>query len=61
VGVDEDPVTGSAHCKLAHYWQQKINKNAFFSISASKRGGEIHLRIQQDRVLHRGTTVTMMA
>lgn len=27
VGIDEDPVTGSAHCKLAHYWQQKLGKN----------------------------------
>lgn len=60
VGVDEDPVTGSAHCKLAHYWQQKLNKNSFVAYQASKRGGEIHITIQQDRVLLKGQAITIM-
>lgn len=59
-GIDEDPVTGSAHCKLAHYWQQKLNKNSFVAYQASKRGGEIHITIQQDRVLLKGHAITVM-
>ena len=60
VGVVEDPVTGSAHCKLASYWQQKLNKDSFLAYQASKRGGEIHIAIQQDRVLLKGKALTMM-
>jgi PhzF family phenazine biosynthesis protein len=59
-GIDEDPVTGSAHCKLAHYWQQKLNKDSFLAYQASKRGGEIHITIQQDRVLLKGHAITIM-
>lgn len=59
-GINEDPVTGSAHCKLAHYWQQKLNKNSFIAYQASKRGGEIHIIIQQDRVLLKGHAITIM-
>jgi PhzF family phenazine biosynthesis protein len=60
VGVDEDPVTGSAHCKLAHYWQQKLKKDAFLAYQASERGGEIHIMIQADRVLLKGKALTIM-
>lgn len=60
VGVDEDPVTGSAHCKLAHYWQQKLNKDSFVAYQASQRGGEMHITIQQDRVLLTGKAITIM-
>lgn len=60
VGVDEDPVTGSAHCKLAHYWQQKLQKNHFVAYQASKRGGEIFITIQEDRVLLTGNALTVM-
>lgn len=59
-GIAEDPVTGSAHCKLAHYWQQKLGKNAFVAYQASSRGGEIHVTIQEDRVLLKGTAITVM-
>jgi PhzF family phenazine biosynthesis protein len=59
-GIDEDPVTGSAHCKLAYYWQQKLNKDSFVAYQASKRGGEIHITIQQDRVLLKGHAITIM-
>lgn len=60
VGVDEDPVTGSAHCKLAHYWQQKLKKDTFLAYQASRRGGEIHITIQKDRVLLKGKALTIM-
>jgi predicted PhzF superfamily epimerase YddE/YHI9 len=60
VGVNEDPVTGSAHCKLAHYWQQKLQKNEFLAYQASQRGGEIRLSIHGERVHLTGTAVTML-
>lgn len=56
-GVNEDPVTGSAHCKLADYWQTKLKRSEFFVYQASKRGGEITIKIKGDRVLLTGTSV----
>ncbi|MBX9922902.1 MAG: PhzF family phenazine biosynthesis isomerase [Rhabdochlamydiaceae bacterium] len=61
VGVNEDPVTGSAHCKLAHYWQQKLNKSDFVAYQASPRGGEIRISIIGDRVHLTGKAVTILA
>ncbi len=60
VGVDEDPVTGSAHCKLADYWQKKLKKTTFKAYQLSARGGEIHLSIEKDRVHLKGKAVTIM-
>jgi PhzF family phenazine biosynthesis protein len=60
LGIDEDPVTGSAHCKLAHYWQQKLNNDSFLAFQASARGGDIHITIQQDIVLLKGRVITIM-
>ena len=60
VGVNEDPVTGSAHCKLAHYWQQKLHKSDFLAYQASTRGGEIRLSIVGDRVHLTGQAVTIL-
>lgn len=60
VGVNEDPVTGSAHCKLAHYWQKKLNKEFFLAYQASSRGGEIRITIQGNRVLLKGQAITIM-
>lgn len=59
VGVDEDPVTGSAHCKLADYWQKKLNKNEFHAYQASKRGGDLKLNIKGERVYITGQAVTI--
>lgn len=60
VGVNEDPVTGSAHCKLAHYWQTKLNKDNFHAYQASQRGGELYIRVANERVLISGKAVTIM-
>jgi PhzF family phenazine biosynthesis protein len=60
VGINEDPVTGSAHCKLAHYWQKKLNKNKFHAYQASKRGGELILEIRGSRLLISGHAVTIL-
>lgn len=60
VGVNEDPVTGSAHCKLAHYWQQKLQKNDLLAYQASKRGGSMQIKIINDRVLLTSQAVIIM-
>lgn len=59
VGVLEDPVTGSAHCKLVDYWSKQLNQSRFFAYQASTRGGELRLELQQQRVLIQGQAVTM--
>ncbi|MBU3821320.1 PhzF family phenazine biosynthesis protein [Flavobacteriaceae bacterium XHP0103] len=57
-GIDEDPVTGSAHCYLANYWSQKLSKNTLVGYQASKRGGVVECEIfGNDRVLLRGDAV----
>lgn len=61
VGVPEDPVTGSAHCELAHFWQQKLQKNEFKAYQASTRGGSMEVQIKGQRVLLRGDAVTVFA
>ncbi|KAH0929301.1 hypothetical protein HID58_015028 [Brassica napus] len=57
-----DPVFGSAHCALAHYWSLKMNKCDFLAYQASRRNGtlEIHLDKEKQRVLLRGKAVTVM-
>lgn len=58
-GVNEDPVTGSAHCALGPYWQAKLGKAEFTAYQASERGGIVKLRVQDDRVLLQGHAVMM--
>lgn len=58
VGVAEDPVSGSAHCKLASYWSERLGKNVFNAYQASKRGGYIKVRYEGERVLLTGHAVT---
>lgn len=60
IGVDEDPVTGSAHCSLAPYWAERLHKHEFFAWQASKRGGELKVTLRGDRVLLKGEAVTVM-
>ncbi|XP_027365316.1 uncharacterized protein LOC113872182 [Abrus precatorius] len=61
-GINEDPVTGSAHCALASYWSKKLGKCDFNAYQASARGGvlNIHIDEQNQRVLLRGKAVTVM-
>lgn len=59
-GVDEDPVTGSAHCVLAPYWVEKLGKNPLQAYQASKRGGALEIEWQADRVLLRGNAVAVL-
>lgn len=58
-GVNEDPVTGSAHCALGPYWQSKLGKTDFTACQASQRGGIVKLSVRGDRVLLRGLAVMM--
>ena len=53
-GVDEDPVTGSAHCGLADYWGRKLDKTVLIGYQASARGGIVHVMIQDNRVILSG-------
>jgi PhzF family phenazine biosynthesis protein len=56
-GLNEDPVTGSAHCALAHYWRPRLDKTEFHAYQASERGGVLSVRITGDRVLLGGEAV----
>jgi len=60
VGVNEDPVTGSAHCCLAPYWSKQLHKNEMVAYQASARGGVLRVRINDDRVKIAGQAVTIM-
>ena len=60
-GINEDHVTGSAHCALADYWRNKCNKNTFLVYQASERGGELELEIKGNRVLIRGVASTVLS
>ncbi len=59
-GVQEDPVTGSAHCELTPYWAGKLAKNSLEARQLSRRGGTILCELQADRVILSGTAVTYM-
>ena len=59
-GVDEDPVTGSAHCVLGPYWQTRLGKSEFLAYQASKRGGEVRVRVVGDRTYISGQAVTVL-
>jgi PhzF family phenazine biosynthesis protein len=58
--IDEDPVTGSAHCGLAPYWIPRLGKQEIVAYQASARGGWLHLRLAGDRVKLRGQAVTTL-
>jgi PhzF family phenazine biosynthesis protein len=60
VGVNEDPVTGSAHCCLAPYWGKKLNKKQLIAYQASERGGQVAVRLEQERVFLGRQAVTVM-
>lgn len=59
-GIDEDPVTGSAHCVLTPYWTQRLGRDAFAAYQASARGGHVGCRIDGDRVELSGRCVTTL-
>jgi PhzF family phenazine biosynthesis protein len=60
VGVDEDPVCGSAHCCLAVYWAEKLGTQQLMAYQASARSGVLRLRVNGDRVILGGQAVTVL-
>ncbi len=58
-GIDEDPVTGSAHTLMTPYWAAVLGKNQLFARQASPRGGELHVELADQRVLITGQAVTV--
>ena len=54
VGIDEDPVTGSAHCALVPLWAQRLGKTRLAALQVSTRGGELDCELQGGRVVMRG-------
>lgn len=59
-GIDEDPVTGSAHCSLAPYWAERLGQATFLAWQASPRGGELRVTLAGDRVRMSGHAVTVL-
>ncbi|WP_317930686.1 PhzF family phenazine biosynthesis protein [Halioxenophilus sp. WMMB6] len=60
LGIEEDPVTGSAHCLLIPYWAKRLAKNSLKAYQASKRGGVLHCCVEGARVTMAGDAVTYM-
>ncbi len=60
LGIDEDPVTGSAHCELTPYWSKRLSKKQLRARQISRRGGDVLCEIAGDRVRLKGSAVTFM-
>jgi PhzF family phenazine biosynthesis protein len=60
VGVNEDPVTGSAHCCLSPFWSKRLGRNELVGYQASARGGVVRVRLDGERVLIGGQAVTAL-
>ncbi|MBW2160275.1 MAG: PhzF family phenazine biosynthesis protein [Deltaproteobacteria bacterium] len=59
-GIDEDPVTGSAHCCLTPFWASRLDKTVLSARQLSSRGGELEVELAGERVKLRGTCVTTL-
>jgi len=60
LGIDEDPVTGSAHAALVPYWASRLGRSEFTALQASERTGVLHCRLEGDRVLLGGKCYTVI-
>lgn len=60
MGINEDPVTGSAHCCLGPYWAKKLGRSEMVAYQASPRGGVVGVRVDGERVHLQGEAVTVM-
>jgi predicted PhzF superfamily epimerase YddE/YHI9 len=58
-GIDEDPVTGAAHCCLGDFWRKRLGKAEFVAFQASARGGVVKVWVTKDRALLGGRAVTV--
>jgi PhzF family phenazine biosynthesis protein len=59
-GIDEDPVTGSAHAALVPFWAERLGRHEFTAFQASERGGLLQCRLADDRVILGGHCVTVI-
>ncbi|MHB1315047.1 MAG: PhzF family phenazine biosynthesis protein [Christensenellales bacterium] len=57
LGINEDPVTGSAHCHLIPFWAQRLHKSSMVAKQLSRRGGTVYCKLAGDRVIIGGTAV----
>jgi predicted PhzF superfamily epimerase YddE/YHI9 len=60
LGIDEDPVTGSAHAALVPYWTERLGRDHFTALQASKRTGLLHCRKEGDRAVLGGHCHTVI-
>ncbi len=58
-GIDEDPVSDSAHCALAPYWNHRLGREQFFAYQSSTRGGELKIELHGSCVLIGGQAITI--
>jgi predicted PhzF superfamily epimerase YddE/YHI9 len=58
-GINEDPVTGSAHCSLGPYWAEKLGKQQLLAYQASSRAGTLRLELGDSRIAIEGQAVTV--
>jgi len=59
-GIDEDPVTGSAHTAIVPFWAERLGRTQFTALQASKRSGVLHCELRGDRVILGGHCVTVI-
>lgn len=60
VGINEDPVTGSAHCTLSPFWSKRLGRDELVGYQASARGGVVRVRLNGDRVYLGGQAITVL-
>lgn len=60
LGINEDPVTGSAHCSLSPYWRERLGKTTFLAYQASQRGGVVKVQDEGSRVRLSGQAITVL-
>ena len=60
LGIDEDPVTGSAHAALTPYWAKRLGRTEFTALQASSRTGLLHCRLEGERVILGGRCQTVI-
>ena len=59
-GINEDPVTGSSHCALGPFWEDRLHKSELTAYQASARGGVVHVHVGSNRVFLGGKAVTIL-
>jgi predicted PhzF superfamily epimerase YddE/YHI9 len=60
LGIDEDPVTGSAHAALVPYWSERLGRTRFTALQASARSGLLHCRLEGERAVLGGRCFTVI-